>query len=249
MRSYPKDRTAKMSAEHAENRYSGDEYLAANPTWGEEDSVWKGERVHELWMKSGLPIPNTIAEIGCGVGRILATLQEKFPESVKYSGFDIAPAAIRMAQKHAGPRLAFDCEDLTKSDRRFDALLCIDVFEHVENPFEFLRTIKRHAPIVVFNIPLEMHIAGLLINHQRWTRLQYGHLHFYTAATAFETLKDTGYSVVHHEFVSRLMDAPRTASEYIFWLPRKLVALINREWSARTLGGTSLMVIARGDSP
>jgi ubiquinone/menaquinone biosynthesis C-methylase UbiE len=236
-----------MSAEHAENRYSGDEYLAANPTWGEEDSVWKGRRVHELWMNAGLAVPKTVAEIGCGVGGILATLQKNFPDTVTYSGFDIAPAAIEMAQRHAGKQLSFHCEDLTKSDRRFDALLCIDVFEHVEDPFEFLRTIRRLAPLCVFNIPLEMHIAGLLINHQLWTRRQYGHLHFYTAATAFETLKETGYSIVHHEYVSRLMDAPRTASEYLFWLPRKMVALVNREWSARTLGGTSLMVIARSD--
>jgi ubiquinone/menaquinone biosynthesis C-methylase UbiE len=237
-----------MSAEHAENRYSGDKYLAANPTWGEEDSVWKGTQVHKLWKRAGLPVPGTVAEIGCGVGRILATLQEKFPESVKYFGYDIAPAAIRMAEKHAGQRLTFHCEDLLASEQKFDALLCIDVFEHVENPFEFLRSIRRIAPLVVFNIPLEMHIAGLLINHQLWTRKQYGHLHFYTAATAFETLKDTGYTVVAHEFASRLMDAPRTAGEYLFWLPRKLIALINKEWSARTLGGTSLMVIARSDS-
>jgi ubiquinone/menaquinone biosynthesis C-methylase UbiE len=236
-----------MSAEHAESRYSGDEYLAANPSWGEEDSVWKGNTIHKLWMDAGLPIPGTVAEIGCGAGRILATLQDRFPESVTFSGFDIAPAAIRMAQKYARKGLSFHLEDLTKSARTFDALLCIDVFEHVENPFAFLRTIKRLAPLVVFNIPLEMHIAGLLINHQQWTRRQYGHLHFYTAAVAFETLKDTGYTVVHHEFASRLMDAPRTVGEYVFWLPRKLIALINREWSARSLGGTSLMVIARGN--
>ena len=232
----------------SESRYADGEYLAANPTWGEEDSVWKARRIRQLWRQTGLPVPATIAEIGCGAGRILAELQAGFPDTVTYSGFDIAPAAIQMAQKHAGKRLAYYCEDLTNSERRFDALLCIDVFEHVENPFEFLRNIKRLAPLIVFNIPLEMHLAGVLINHQLWTRRQYGHLHFYTAAVAFETLKECGYSTVGYDYVSRLMDLPRSVSEYVFWLPRKFVSLFSKEWSARTLGGTSLLVVARGDT-
>lgn len=232
-------------SEMSDKRYSDGQYLAANPTWGEEDSAWKAEKIHRLWRQSTLPVPGSIAEIGCGAGLILAMLQEKFPDSVQYAGFDIADAAIDMARKRANPKLTFHTEDLTRLDRRFDALLCIDVFEHVENPFEFLRTIRRLAPIVVFNIPLEMHVAGVLINHQRWTRRQYGHLHFYTAAVAFETLKETGYSVVAHDYVSRLMDLPRSASEYVFWLPRKLMSIFSKEWSARILGGTSLLVIAR----
>lgn len=236
-----------MTAERSENRYSDGNYLAANPSWGEEDSGWKAEKINDLWRRSGLPMPTTVAEIGCGAGQILATLQSKFPSTVSYSGFDIAPAAIAMAAARAGPRLSYHCEDLTTSDRKFDALLCIDVFEHVENPFEFLRTIRRLAPVVVFNIPLEMHVAGVLINHQRWTRRQYGHLHFYTAAVAFETLKECGYSIIVHDYVSRLMDLPRSASEYIFWLPRRLLSLLNAEFSARILGGTSLLVVARSE--
>lgn len=229
----------------ADQRYSDGEYLAANPTWGEEDSAWKARCIHALWSRSGLPVPATVAEIGCGAGLILATLAQKFPATVDYSGFDIASAAIDMARKRSGPHLSYYCEDLTKSDRKFDALLCIDVFEHVENPFEFLRTIRRLAPVVIFNIPLEMHVAGVLINHQLATRRQYGHLHFYTAAVAFETLKECGYSVIAHDYVSRLMDQPRSASEYVFWLPRKLLSLVNKELSARILGGTSLLVMAR----
>lgn len=228
----------------AEGRYSGNEYLAANPTWGEEDSAWKANRIHDLWRRSGLPVPNTVAEIGCGAGGILEALQKQFPDTVSYAGFDIAPAAIEMAQLRTRPGLEYYCEDLTKSSQTFDALLCIDVFEHVENPFEFLRTIKRLAPIVVFNIPLEMHVAGILINHQLRTRRQYGHLHFYSAALAMETLKECGYSVVNHEYISRLTDLPRSASEYIFWIPRKTLSFINKELSARILGGTSLLVIA-----
>jgi hypothetical protein len=64
---------------------------------------------------------------------------------------------------------------------------------------------------------------------------------------ALETLKETGYSVVGLDYVSRLMDLPRSASEYVFWLPRKVLSLLGKELSARILGGTSLLVVARGD--
>jgi SAM-dependent methyltransferase len=231
--------------ETAENRYTDGEYLAANPTWGREDSAWKARMIHKLWLQTGLPVPKTVAEIGCGSGGILAELQSKFPDTVAYAGFDIAPEAIQMAERYARKGLSYYCEDLTQSTMTFGALLCVDVFEHVENPFEFLRSISKLAPLVVFNIPLEMHVAGLLINHQLWTRRHYGHLHFYTAAVALETLKECGYSVVGQSYISRLVDLPRSVSEYTFWLPRKLIALLSAELSARLLGGTSLLVVAR----
>lgn len=235
--------------ENADSRYVDGEYLTANPTWGDEDSSWKARMICRLWQRTELPIPGRVTEIGCGAGGILAQLQALFPDTVSYSGFDIAPAAIQMAQQRANDRLTFHCEDLLLSAARFDVLLCMDVFEHVENPFEFLRRIRRLAPRIVFNIPLEMHVAGVLINHQLWTRRQYGHLHFYTAAVAFETLKECGYTIIGYDYVSRLMDLPRSLSEYLFWLPRRAVSLLSAELSARLLGGTSLLVIAQSEIP
>lgn len=194
-----------------------------------------------------MPSPGTVAEVGCGVGGILKCLQEASTESTEFFGYDVAPAAIERAMQHANARLSFHCEDIIRADRRFDLLLCIDVLEHVEDPFAFLRAIRALAPRVVFNIPLEMHVAGILINHQLWTRRQFGHLHYYTASLALETLGDCGYSVIARNYPSRLIDQPRSVSEWIFWLPRKVGAMINPEFSARVFGGTSLLVLARPD--
>lgn len=228
-------------------RYQGGEYMAANPSWHEEDSDWKAGKILQLLRHAGEASPATVAEVGCGTGGILRSLQASLPETTYLSGYDIAPAAIDRAKRHANERLSFHCEDITRAGNTFDLLLCIDVFEHVEDPFGFLRAIRPLAPKVVFNIPLEMHVAGLLINHQVWTRRQFGHLHYYTAAVAFETLRECGYSVIAHDYPSRLMDAPRTASELIFWLPRKVTSLVNPEFCARIFGGTSLLVLATGD--
>jgi SAM-dependent methyltransferase len=225
-------------------RYAEGEYLADNPSWHEEDSDWKAGRILALLRASGQAAPASVAEAGCGAGGILRALQPHLPPATTLAGYDIAPAAIERARRHANERLAYHCADITRAGRTFELVLCIDVFEHVEDPFAFLRALRPLAPRVLFNIPLEIHVAGTLINHQLWTRRQFGHLHFYTAALAFETLRECGYSVLAHAYPSRLLDRPRSASEWIFWLPRKLAALANPEFGARVFGGTSLLVLA-----
>jgi len=225
-------------------RYQSGEYLAANPSCHEEDSDWKAAKIFALLRRAGGELPLTVAEIGCGTGGVLRALQARLPASTLLSGYDVAPAAIERAQRQENARLSFHCEDLTLSGKKFGLLLCIDVFEHVENPFSFLRSLRALAPRIIFNIPLEMHVAGILINHQLWTRRQFGHLHYYSAALAFETLRECGYTVIAHDYPSRLMDLPRSASEWVFWLPRKLTALASPELSARLFGGTSLLVLA-----
>ncbi|HUJ85897.1 MAG TPA: class I SAM-dependent methyltransferase [Burkholderiales bacterium] len=230
-------------------RYEGGDYLAANPSWHEEDSAWKARKILQLLRRAGVSLPPTVAEVGCGAGGILKRLQEATAEPAEFFGYDVAPAAIERAMRHANARLSFHCEDILRAGRRFDLLLCIDVFEHVEDPFAFLRSMRALAPLFVFNIPLEMHVAGILINHQLWTRRQFGHLHYYTAPLAMETLNDCGYRIVARDYPSRLLDEPRSASEWIFWLPRKVGAMISPEFSARVFGGTSLLVLARPEGP
>jgi SAM-dependent methyltransferase len=226
------------------SRYEDGQYLAANPSWHEEDSEWKAAQILRLLRRAGAASPASVVEIGCGTGGILRALQPGLPATARLAGYDISAAAIERAQRHANERLSFHCAELTRSEERFDLLLCIDVFEHVEDPFAFLRAIRRRASRFVFNIPLEMHVAGILVNHQLWTRRQLGHLHYYTAAVAAETLRECGYSIVARAYPSRMIDEPRSATEWLFWLPRKLGALLHPEFSARIFGGTSLLVLA-----
>ena len=56
-----------------EEKYVTKEYLDNNPTWHVEDSPWKAKQILKIIRRNSLH-PNSICEIGCGVGEILRQL-------------------------------------------------------------------------------------------------------------------------------------------------------------------------------
>jgi ubiquinone/menaquinone biosynthesis C-methylase UbiE len=54
--------------------YTNGDYIKKNPTWHVENSAWKAEQILTMLSKHNLT-PQTICEVGCGAGEILAQLQ------------------------------------------------------------------------------------------------------------------------------------------------------------------------------
>ena len=148
----------------------------------------------------------------------------------------------------APERLTFHLKDLLQEkDAYFDLLLCIDVFEHVENPFQFLRDLKKYAMFKVFHIPLDLSVQGVL----RRGRLlkdfrEVGHRHYYNRELALEILRETGYEIVDWNFTTSALSL-KSASylRYAARVPRALLYKASPDLAARTLGGFSLLVLAR----
>jgi 2-polyprenyl-6-hydroxyphenyl methylase/3-demethylubiquinone-9 3-methyltransferase len=84
-----------------------------------------------------------VLDVGCGGGLICEPLARL---GARVSGLDPAPESIAAARRHAaGQGLAIDyrlgrIEDLAAEARRFDALVCLEVIEHVPDPAAFLST-------------------------------------------------------------------------------------------------------------
>src|SRR3546814_7591455 len=75
----------------------------------------------------------SIAEVGCGAGEILVELQKLRPDAT-FTGFEISPQAFGLCGPKGNEGLNFYHEDITKSAKGgFDALLVIDIFEHVRS--------------------------------------------------------------------------------------------------------------------
>lgn len=175
----------------ARDLYTGGKYAALNPTWHTADSLWKAKHILRAIKQSGID-HNTVAEIGCGPGSILNELRARF--EAEYSGFDPSLDAISMAQPHDHVSIklgGIECME------EYDLVLCIDVIEHVEDVFGFLRSLLPKGKKFIFHIPLDMSCCGILRNTVMASREAVGHIHYFDRNTALATLKDCGFEVTN----------------------------------------------------
>jgi len=226
--------------------YQTGEYVERNPTYHVEDSSWKARHILSLIKKNSLE-PRTICEIGCGAGEILKQLQSWLPADTDFFGYDISPQAIELCRQRANDRLQFHCADLIATDTSdFDLLLCIDVFEHVQDYIGFLRDLRRKARYKIFHIPLDMSAQWVLRGQPILReREQAGHLHYFMKDTALAALRDSGYEVLDWTYTPGAIDNPRSIKARLASWPRRLMMNVSRDFTVRLLGGYSLLVLAK----
>lgn len=226
--------------------YDSGEYLQHNPDWHVQDSPWKARQILKMLNRHQAQ-PRTIAEVGCGAGEILNQLHSYLGDETQCYGYDISHQAYERARTREKPGLTFYLEDFTEQEGRFDLLLVIDVFEHVEDYMGFLRRLRSKATHFIFHIPLDLSAQTVIREHSLLqTRKEVGHLHYFTEGTALATLRDTGYTVEDYFFTARSIALQGGGMKRkIARLPRKLLAMVSKSLASRILGGFSLMVWAR----
>jgi SAM-dependent methyltransferase len=227
-----------------ENRYTDGTYLSRWPEWFASDSSWKAHQI-DIMIKRHSLTPSSVAEVGCGVGTILEALSLLIPDCKQFDGYDISPQAIELCAKRSNDRLHFHLEDFTKQADRADLLLVIDVVEHVEDYFGFLRAIRPRANKTIFHIPLELNgLAVVGRNSLLWSRREYGHLHYFGEGTAQAALRETGLQIVD-SFLTRHDELPGPNSPvWIKIVRRGLRQLAGDHFTQRVVGGYSLLVLA-----
>jgi len=86
-----------------------------------------------------------LLDAGCGTAPMLSLLTQRFPEA-HFTGIDLTPRMIELAQAKHLPRTKFvcgDCENLPFEDESFDVILCSQSFHHYPHPSDFLRNVQR----------------------------------------------------------------------------------------------------------
>jgi SAM-dependent methyltransferase len=225
--------------------YQSGQYLENNPTYHVEDSPWKAQQILRMLARHNLRV-QSVGEVGCGAGEILRQLQPHFAAETVFHGYEISPQAFALCKQRENERLHFYCEDLlAKETDPFDLLLCLDVFEHVEDYLGFLRKLRDRAVYKIFHIPLDLSVQSVLRCTPIVTgRVAAGHLHYFLKETALLTLQDTGYETLDW-FYTPALDRGTTLKARIAKWPRKLLALLSQDWAARLLGGYSLLVLTK----
>jgi cyclopropane fatty-acyl-phospholipid synthase-like methyltransferase len=226
--------------------YEDGTYLENNPTWHQQDSPWKARNIARLLKDNGV-VPATICEIGCGAGEILNCLANDYGDAVTLAGYDISPQAYELCRKKERRNLHFHLKDLLDEDIRFDVVMAIDVFEHVEDYFGFLRRLRERGTYKVLHIPLDLSVQTVLrgapIMKYRQT---IGHIQYFTKETALATLRDTGYEVIDHRYTSGSLElSNRGWKANLMKIPRRIFFSLNRDLAVRVLGGFSLLVLAK----
>lgn len=226
--------------------YRDGSYLDKNATWHQEDSLWKANRIQRLFIKNGI-VPDLIAEVGCGAGGVIHELSSMLGSAHQCSGYDISPQAIALAKVRKSENVKYYLQDFFEIDNTFDAVLAIDVFEHVENYLGFLKDLRPKATYKMFHIPLDLSVQSVLrkkaiIACREWL----GHLHYFTKDTALASLKDAGYEIIDCAYTEWCFELPDNRLESrLLWLPRRILFSLNRDFAVRLLGGCSLLVLAK----
>lgn len=241
------DFTQAAAGEMPETAYTNGSYLASNPTWHVEDSLWKTCQILQMVRQNHLG-PKTICEVGCGAGEILAQLQRNMPEDCTFSGYDISPQAIALCGERANEKLRFFCRDiLREKEVFFDLIMLIDLIEHLQDYPSFLTEVKSKAEYKILHIPLELSVQTVARGHPiLHYRRAVGHLHFFTKDMAIQILKDLGYEIVDWFYTASSIEAPsKSLKSSLFRWPRRLFFALHEDLAVRILGGYSMMVLGR----
>jgi hypothetical protein len=234
-----------MNAKHNPTAiYTDGEYLKENPSWHTEDSPYKAQLVIDILTENKVDF-TTCADLGCGAGLVTELLAKHYTKK-QLSGYELSPDAQKLIeQREKLENLRFYNDNLLTSDKKYDVVICLDVFEHVEDFFGFLRSLKLRGHKFVFNIPLDMNVMKLLTNGIKYAREEVGHLHYFNYYSALATLKDCGYNVKSAHLSAAFLKIPPRNKRQAAILPIRLMSvLFGKHFAAKVFGGVSLVVYA-----
>jgi len=148
----------------------------------------KGEiifRERIFYLKQFLPPGSSILDFGCGQG-IFVKIAKKF--GYQAFGYDIDPKATA------------DFYSLKEIPNHFfDAVVCFDVIEHVDNPQKILKNIRQKLKpngLLFLTTPNRLGLAGRIIKNKFWGLVPQGHKNVFTLSQMEGFLKTAGFKII-----------------------------------------------------
>ena len=84
----------------------------------------------------------SVLDVGCGTGNFCSMISKKGTKRVV--GIDYASEAIKIAKKeHKSKNLEFRNIQISQIDEKFDVIVSIGTLEHMDNPYEILKVMKK----------------------------------------------------------------------------------------------------------
>ena len=160
-----------------------------------------------------------LADVGAGVGLVLtelvAMIRARWPEiAVVPTAFEISPEAAATARAR-NPTLDVRQKLLVPEDGPFDAAMLVDVLEHVENPWELLRTVRSASEYLVVRQPLQGNFSRFRHDNYGDQRRQWGHIGFFNYRSFVDMAAACGWQPLHLKLLAPwelATDHPRRGS-------------------------------------
>lgn len=154
------------------------------------------------------PTVGHVLEVGCGSGATLAWLQRELGCD-STTGIELFAGAAEKAQTQVNSVLCGPAEEMLQqlpAGKQFDLVLCLDVLEHMVDPWSFLDALvlrMRPGGLMIVSLPNIRFVgvvAPLLLRGQ-WRYREDGvldrtHLRFFTRKTALELVEGAGLDIV-----------------------------------------------------
>jgi SAM-dependent methyltransferase len=169
--------------------------------------------------------------------------------NVNFLGVDISQDAIDIAKTKETSQIRFESRDITNDQliQRFDLILVIDVIEHIENYFKFLRDVCPRGRYTVFHIPLDMCMWSLFRENMLIeSKERVGHIHAFTEDFIKSVLKDCGYKIIDQVYTEPNLKTLKTKQKLIEFV-RKTIFKINKRFCSKTIGGMSILILAENE--
>ncbi len=149
--------------------------------------------------------PRRILDLGCGNGRLLAMLREHGSAGWDLEGIDFSEDAVRHCREKGFRAQATRIEDFDAAAGSFDAVIMIQLIEHLEDPrgiFERVHALLRPGGVFILETP---NVGGL---DYRWFRGRWwGMYHFprhwnlFSTAALRRLLSDAGFTALRADYL------------------------------------------------
>ncbi len=183
--------------------------------YDEAGSTWDGSgRVYAAVLErlAGLPPGARVLDAGCGNGHFTSLLAARGFVS---HGIDPSETGIAIARQ-AYPEATFACADLANgldAPTPFDAIVCVEVIEHVYSPQRLLATlfsVLKPRGVLILTTPYHGYLKNVAIAasgrfdqhvNPLW---EHGHIKFFSPSTLSEALEGAGFSEISIRGIGRL---------------------------------------------
>ena len=209
-------------------------------TWHLEDAPFKARQIIRMLGRHPQTQLRSICDVGCGCGGVLGELDKRLTPATKLVGYEVSPHAHGLSQGFQSDRCKFILGDPFEDPEIFDLALMIDVVEHVEDCFAFMRQCSAKATWKLYHIPLDASASLVLRGTNCWDAV--GHLHLFTMETAIKAVEHSNQRVVDYFLTPVALERPHRPATRITNLPRRILP---EKLGARLLGGYSIMILAK----